>query len=76
MEFKSIKGVSGDYIELSIEGGCSQDCIGDQVWFSGDGKGMEIHRYVDEDIINEVKELFSGNSKRAFIGAMIRMDVL
>ena len=36
---------------------------------------MEILDHADQDVYDDVKEMFDGNSKRAFKGAMLRMDV-
>ena len=80
MKFVSLNGrADGDenssYISISVEGGDNQNSIGDQVWFSKDGTEMEILDHADQDVYDDVKEMFDGNSKRAFKGAMLRMDV-
>jgi len=80
MKFVSLNGrVDGDmdssYISITVEDGDNQNSIGDQVWFSKDGTEMEILDHADQGVYDEVKEMFDGNSKRAFKGAMLRMDV-
>lgn len=80
MKFVSLNGrADGDedssYISITVEGGDNSNSIGDQVWFSKDGTEMEILDHADQDVYDEVKEMFDGNSKRAFKGAMLRMDV-
>ncbi len=77
MKFKNLKGYveeGSSYISIEIEGGNNDDNIGDQVWFSNDGTEMQISEYCDQDVFDEVKEMFSGD-KRAFIGAMLRMGI-
>lgn len=78
MKLISLNGnVSGNdsFVSLSIEGGNNGDSIGDQVWISKDGKTMEVYKYSDSDVLQEAMNLFDGNSRRAFRGAILRMGV-
>lgn len=78
MKFKSLNGYTEEgssFISISIEGGDNSDSIGDQVWISKDGKEMEIYIYSDKQVLLEAMNLFEGNSKRAFKGALMRMGI-
>lgn len=78
MEFLKLKGwVPGgqEFISLEISGGSSDDCIGDQVWVSPDGRAMEVYAYSDRDVLEETMKKFRGQSSRAFRGALLRMGV-
>ena len=81
MEFVSLNGrANGDedssYISITVEGGDNNNSIGDQVWFSNDGKEMQIFDHADQDVYEEVQKMFDKvGSRKAFRGAMVRMDV-
>lgn len=79
MEFIKLNWYINDdssFISFDIKWWDNQKSIGDQVWFSEDWTKMEILDYCDSDIIQEVKEMFTWISKRAFIWAMMRMWVI
>lgn len=74
MKFKklisSINDEGEDIATFEIEGGENSNSIGSEVWFSNDGKIMEISHHVDDSILEEVESLFSNsNSRSAFRGA-------
>lgn len=76
MEFKKLIWYveeKSSYIQIEIEWWDNNNSIGDQVWFSNDWKIMEILKDTDESILEEVKNMFTWNSKRAFVWAMMRM---
>ncbi len=52
-----------NYVHFSIEGGNKEWTIGDQVWFSDDGKEMEIDELAlsDEDIREELEGYIGGD---------------
>ena len=77
MIFKSLNGYVDDtsYISLKVEGGDNSNSIGDQVWISKDGTEMEVSEDAGKDVLQEAMDLFEGNSRRAFKGAMMRMGV-
>lgn len=78
MKFKKLNWYveeNSSYIQIEIEWWDNNNSIGDQVWFSVDWKIMEILEDADQDILEEVKNMFSWNSKQAFVWAMLRMWV-
>ena len=78
MEFKKLNWYADEwssYISIDIEWGNNNDSIGDQVWISNSWKEMEIEEHCDAEILAEVMNLFTWNSKRAFRWAMMRMWV-
>lgn len=77
MKFKSLNGWVGDssFISIGIENGENHNSIGDQIWISNDGTEMEVYESADKDVLQEAVDLFEGNSKRAFKGALMRMGV-
>lgn len=77
MEFVSLNGYVEDssFISLTIKGGDNNDSIGDQIWISKDGTQMEVYESADKDVLQEAENLFSGNGRTAFRGALRRMGV-
>jgi len=78
MEFVKLNGwieKDSDFISIEIKNGDRKNCIGDQVWISKCGTEMEVYAHSDLDVLEEITELFKGNHKRAFRGALIRMGV-
>jgi hypothetical protein len=78
MEFVKLNGFVEDneeFISMKIKNGDSKNCIGDQVWISSDGTEMEIYVHSDTEVLEDTANLFEGNSKRAFKGALRRMGV-
>ena len=78
MEFKKLNWYIDDnssYIQIEIEWWNNNNSIGDQVWFSNDWNIMEVLDYADKEVLDEVKNMFTWNSKRAFVWAMMRMWV-
>ena len=78
MEFVKLNGwveKDNDFISLEIKNGDSRNCVGDQVWISGDGTEMEIYAHSDSDVLEETMKLFKGSHSRAFRGALLRMGV-
>lgn len=77
MRFKKLNGrvENSSFISLDIEKGDNDNSIGDQMWISKDGSKMEISENADEDVLLETMNLFHGNSRRAFKGALMKMDV-
>lgn len=77
MKFISLEGWVEDssFISIKIEGGENHNSIGDQVWISNDGTEMEVYESADKDVLEEAMDLFEGNSRRAFKGALMRMGV-
>ena len=83
MKFKSLKGCvseNSSFIQIEIEDGNNDNCIGDQVWINKEGTLMEVYESADKDVLKEVEELFEGGSRfsqhrTAFRGALRRMGV-
>jgi hypothetical protein len=77
MKFVKLNGYKEDssYISITIENGENSNSIGDQVWISKDGTELEILDYVESDVLIETMNMFEGNSKRAFKGALLRMGI-
>ncbi len=77
MEFVKLNGYKEDssYISITIKNGKNSNNIGDQVWISKDGTELEVLDYAESDVLVETMNLFEGNSKRAFKGAMLRMCI-
>lgn len=78
--FKALKGradgdPSSSYIELEIENGNNKDSIGDQLWFSPDGKTMDICDIADDEVYETMLDLFEHSSRNAVRGALRRMGV-
>jgi hypothetical protein len=68
-------GEESSYISITIENGKKSYSIGDQVWISEDGTEMEVLDYAESDVLIETMNMFEGNSKRAFKGALLRMGI-
>lgn len=64
---------NSSYIRIEIEWWDNNNSIWDEIWISKDWKIMEISDCSDSDTLNTVKNIFTWNSKRAFVGAMMRM---
>jgi hypothetical protein len=77
MRFISLNGYVEDssYISIIIENGKNSNSIGDQVWISEDGTEMEVLEDAESDVLIDTMNLFEGNSKRAFKGALLRMGI-
>lgn len=78
MEFVKLNGYISDnssFISMEVIGASNDDCIGDQVWFNKEGTEMEIYADADQDVFDDVKEMFDISHRRAFVGAMLRMGV-
>jgi len=78
MKFVALNGYveeGSSFISIQIEGGDNSNSVGDQVWISNDGTEMEILEHADSDILQDTMDLFEGNSRRAFRGALMRMGV-
>lgn len=77
MKFKKLNGWVEDssFISIEIEGGNKHDSIGDQVWVSNCGTQLEVHEDADKDVLEEIMSAFDAGSRRAFKGALMRMDI-
>ena len=77
MKFKTLNGWVKDssFISLGIENGDNNESIGDQIWISKDGTEMEVYESSDRNVLQETMDLFEGNSKKAFKGALMRMGI-
>ena len=78
MEFISLIGYieeDSSFILMKIKGGKNSDSIGDQMWINEDGTELEILDHAESDVLTETMNLFEGNSKRSFKGALLRMGV-
>ena len=77
MKFKKLIGRvnNSSFISLIIEDGDRSNGIGDQVWISNDGTEMEVYEGANKDVVTEAMNLFEGNSKSAFRGALMRMGI-
>jgi hypothetical protein len=72
IKFVGIKELNGSFLLLDVEGAKPKDSVGDQVWISADGTEMELYLEMDSDIFERTADLFQGDSKRGFKGAMRR----
>ena len=78
MKFKQLIGYVADssYIAFEIEGGDNSYSIGDQAWISHDGNRLEISDMVEQEVLDEVIQMFENQSRRAFKGALRRIGVI
>jgi hypothetical protein len=78
VKFKKLNGYtpkSAMFISITIEGGDSNNSIGDQVWFSDCGTELHVFDEPDPEVMDELLDLFEPASRAAFRGAMLRMGV-
>lgn len=78
MEFVKLNGWLKEdsyFISVEIKNGNRNNCIGDQIWISEDGTEMAVSAHADSDVLEEIMKEFTGNSRRAFRGALLRMGM-
>lgn len=79
MKFKNIIGrieEDSSYFGFEIEGGENKNSIGDQVWFEPGGNYLEIYELLDDDVLEELIDMFEISSKKPFRGALRRVGIL
>lgn len=79
MEFVKLNGWlenGSDFISIEIKNGDRRNSIGDQAWISNDGKELQIYAYSDDEVLETIMNVFKGDSRRSFKGAMLRMGVV
>ncbi len=78
MKFKQIIGrVEGtSFVQFKIKNGDNNESIGDQMWISKDGEILELSENASEELIEETIELFDRSSRKAFKGALRRLEII
>ena len=78
MKFVSLNGYiseESNFISITVKGGNNNNSIGDQVWISNCGTRLEVLDYADDDVLQDAEELFEVGSRKAFKGALRRMNI-